>query len=177
MANRDAEREDRGPATFAGNLEEPTMSDITLTPIGYVRNSRHGLGDFGWGPVESTIELRPEFAAGLAGLESFSHALVIFHLHEDPGEPAAIQRRPRGRADMPLLGVFAQRGRVRPNPVGVTAVAIVRVEPDRVVVRGLDAIDGTPVIDLKPYFPDFDRVDGARVPEWVERLMRGYFED
>jgi tRNA (Thr-GGU) A37 N-methylase len=77
---------------------------------------------------------------------------------------------------MPLLGVFAQRGRMRPNPVGITAVPVVRVEPGRLIVRGLDAIDGTPVLDIKPYFPILDRVEEPRVPEWVGRLMKCYFD-
>ena len=86
-----------------------------------------------------------------------------------------LTRRPRGRADMPELGIFAQRGKQRPNPLGVTAVEIVRVAAPILTVRGLDAVDGTPVLDVKPYFPQFDRRSDARVPEWVERLMRGYF--
>ena len=153
------------------------MRAITLRPIGRVRNTRSGFGDLGWGAIESAIELEPEFAPGLEGLAEFSHALVIFYLHEDPGDPPAIQRRPRGRDDMPLLGVFAQRGRMRPNPIGVTAVPIVRVEPGRLIVRALDAIDGTPVLDVKPYFREFDRIEAPRAPEWVGRLMRGYFEE
>lgn len=153
-----------------------THDAISLTPIGHVRNTRHDFEDRDWGAVESTIELSSELGPGLAGLDAFSHALVIFFMHRDPGESPVIQRRPRGRADMPLLGVFAQRGRMRPNPIGVSAVEIVRVASDHLVVRGLDALDGTPVLDLKPYVPVFDRVGQARVPEWIERLMRGYFD-
>jgi tRNA-Thr(GGU) m(6)t(6)A37 methyltransferase TsaA len=152
------------------------MDAVTLKVIGTVRNARHSAEDAGWGAVESVIELRPEFAAGLAGLEDFTHALVLFHMHQDPdGEAPTLTRRPRGRADMPRLGVFAQRGRMRPNTVGITAVRIARVEPGKVVVRALDALDGTPVLDLKPYVPVFDRRDDARTPEWVDRLMDGYF--
>lgn len=151
------------------------MTEILVRSIGIVRNGRDSAADSGWGDLISTIELRPEYAAGIAGLESFSHALVVFWMDRDPDhEPPTLVRRPRGRADMPELGVFAQRGRMRPTPIGVTAVEIVRVEPGRVLVRGLDALDGTPVLDLKPYFPIFDRRD-ARVPEWVERLMKDYF--
>lgn len=153
------------------------MRDITLQVIGTVRNGRTSPADQGWGSVLSTIEVAPEFAAGLEGLGAFSHVLVLFYMHLDPDrEPAALVRRPRGRADMPLLGVFAQRGRMRPNPLGVTPCEIVRVEPTGLVVRGLDAIEGTPVLDLKPYVPVFDRRDDARVPEWVGTLMRGYFD-
>ncbi len=153
------------------------MDQVTYEVIGEVRNGRDSAADAGWGAVRSCIVLRPAFAAGLAGLGQFTHAIVIFHMHRDPDrERPTLTRRPRGRPDMPELGVFAQRGRMRPNTVGVTAVAIERVEADRVWVRGLDAVDGTPVLDLKPYYPVFDRRD-ARVPDWVDTLMRGYFED
>ena len=151
------------------------MDEIRLAPIGTVRNGRADTGDRDWGPVESAIELKPELAAGLEGLDQFSHVVVIFHMHLDPdGEAPALRRRPRGRPDMPQLGVFAQRGRMRPNPIGVTPAEIVRLEPGRVIVRGLDALEGTPVLDLKPYTPVFDRRE-ARVPEWMDRLMVGYF--
>ncbi len=152
------------------------MEQVSLEVIGTVRNNRSSAADRDWGAVVSTIEMAPRFAAGLEGLDAFSHVLVLFHMHLDPDrEPPALVRRPRGRADMPALGVFAQRGRMRPNPVGITACEIVRVEAGRLVVRGLDAVEGTPVLDLKPYFPVLDRRDDARVPEWVNRLMEGYF--
>jgi tRNA-Thr(GGU) m(6)t(6)A37 methyltransferase TsaA len=151
------------------------MGEVTLRVIGTVKNGRDSAADADWGALESRIELLPEFQAGLQGIDSFSHALVIFFMHQDPDrEPPTLRRRPRGRADMPELGVFAQRGRMRPNPIGVTAVEIVSAGSGAVVVRGLDALDGTPVLDLKPYVPVFDRRE-ARVPEWVVRLMRGYF--
>lgn len=152
------------------------MNDIPLRVIAIVRNGRDSAEDRDWGALESAIEMNPGFAEGLAGLADFSHVLVLFYMHRDPdGEAPALVRRPRGRADMPLAGVFAQRGRMRPNPVGITTCEIVRVEPGRLVVRGLDAIDGTPVLDVKPYVPAFDRPDSPRVPEWMTRLMRGYF--
>jgi tRNA-Thr(GGU) m(6)t(6)A37 methyltransferase TsaA len=153
-----------------------TSEVIAIRVIAHVRNGRTATDDADWGRVESRIEMEPDLAAGLVGLEQFSHALVVFYMHLDPDrEPATLQRRPRGRSDMPLLGVFAQRGRMRPNPIGVSTVEIVRVEPKALVVRGLDAVDGTPVLDLKPYAPVFDRRDEARSPEWLDRLMQGYF--
>ena len=76
---------------------------------------------------------------------------------------------------MPLVGAFAQRAKHRPNPIGITAVEILAAEGNVLTVRGLDAIDGTPVLDIKPYLPAFDRVDDARVPAWIEKLMEGYF--
>jgi tRNA (Thr-GGU) A37 N-methylase len=76
---------------------------------------------------------------------------------------------------MPQVGIFSQRAKNRPNPIGVTAVQIVAVGHDYLEVQGLDAIDGTPILDVKPYYPHFDRIDATRVPEWVDRLMKGYF--
>jgi len=76
---------------------------------------------------------------------------------------------------MPEVGIFAQRARHRPNPIGVTAVKLLRREGNRLVVQGLDAINGTPVVDVKPYVPPFDAVESPRVPEWITRLMEGYF--
>jgi tRNA (adenine37-N6)-methyltransferase len=149
-----------------------------LSVIGRVRNGRVSTDDADWGAVESRLELAPEFAPGLTGLDQFSHAIVVFYMPDDPdGEsaPERWTRRPRGRADMPEVGVFAQRGRMRPNPIGITVVPVLRLEPGVAVVRGLDAIDGTPILDVKPYVPVFDRPDDPRVPEWIERLMQGYF--
>ncbi len=152
------------------------MIEIALYPIGIVRSERTSKEDADWGVGVSTIELDPALSEGLEGLEQFSHAVIVFFLHE--GEvftPPRIKRRPREREDMPLLGVFAQRGKVRPNPIGVTTAKIVSVEPGRLIVSGLDAIDGTPVLDIKPYFSAFDHADDAAAPEWVDRLMEGYF--
>jgi tRNA (Thr-GGU) A37 N-methylase len=73
------------------------------------------------------------------------------------------------------MGIFAQRARRRPNPIGVMLVRSERVAGGSLYVRGLDAISGTPVLDLKPHFPVFDAPLGARTPEWVDGLMQGYF--
>lgn len=85
-----------------------------------------------------------------------------------------LQRRPQNRKDMPLVGIFSQRGKDRPNKIGITAVEIVSVDEKSLTVKGLDAIDGTPVLDIKPYYPVYDKKD-AYVPEWVTRLMQHYF--
>ena len=77
--------------------------------------------------------------------------------------------------DLAPVGVFAQRTKFRPNPIGVTAVELVAVDDKGITVRGLDALDGTPVLDIKPYIPAFEVKDGARMPAWVDRMMDGYF--
>ncbi len=151
------------------------METIAIKPIGYVRNAVEIKKDAAWGGDVSTIVLNDEYAGGLMGLEGFSHAIILFYLdqaHYDRAEH--LQRHPRERTDMPLVGIFAQRTKDRPNQLGTTAVEILSVSESSFTVRGLDAIDGTPVVDIKPYYPAFDR-RSATVPEWVDRLMEQYF--
>src|SRR5438093_13550441 len=101
---------------------------LTLDPIGVVRNGVVGSRDEEWGRVVSEIQLRPELADGLRGLEPFSHVVVVFVMHEARFEAAIhMTRRPRDRPDMPLVGIFAQRARHRPNPIGITTVELKRV--------------------------------------------------
>lgn len=152
------------------------MNNITLTIIGYVESTATKQTDEHWGSVEARIALQPEYRGGLRGLEQFSHALIVTFLHEARFEPTKhLLRRPRGLASMPEVGIFAQRAKDRPNPLGITAVTIIGVESGALVVRGLDVINGTPVLDVKPYYPAYDRVMNAVVPEWVDSLMEKYF--
>jgi tRNA-Thr(GGU) m(6)t(6)A37 methyltransferase TsaA len=149
---------------------------LPLRSIGVVRSPVTEGVDEGWGDVVSELQLDPELVRGLDGLDGFSHALVVYYMHQSSFDAATdLVRRPRGRADMPELGIFAQRAKHRPNPVGITAVKIVARAGAVLTVRGLDAIDGTPLLDLKPYVPAFDRVDAPTVPAWMDTLMRGYF--
>ena len=151
------------------------MEKITLTPIGIVKNSVTIRKDTSWGDDISLIKLDEQYAGGLKGLEDFSHAIILFHLDRAMYEKKKhLQRRPQNRDDMPLVGIFSQRGKDRPNRIGMTAVEIVSVEEDTLIVKGLDAIDGTPVLDIKPYYPAYDK-KAASVPEWVDRLMAHYF--
>lgn len=151
-----------------------------MTPfeaIGYVRSDRTTMSAGQWSNVESRIELNSLYVKGLAGLSEFSHIVVVFHLDRIPAfDPAKqLARNPRGLEDLAPVGVFAQRTKFRPNPIGVTAVALVAVDDKGITVRGLDALDGTPVLDIKPYIPAFDRKDDVRLPVWVDRMMDGYF--
>ena len=147
-----------------------------MKPIGVVRSPIIESLDEGWGSVVSEVHVSEEYAAGLKGLEEFSHAVIVVYLHKaDFDLEKHLQRRPQGKEDMPCVGVFAHRARHRPNPIGITAVKVVSVEGNALKVQGLDAIDGTPVLDVRPYYPVFDRRDDASVPTWVDRLMEGYF--
>lgn len=149
--------------------------EITVKPVAFVRSEVKARKDVGWGTDVSTLKLEPAYAGGLAGLSDFSHAIIVTYLDQAKFDPEKhLQRRPQNRADMPLTGIFAQRGKDRPNQIGVTAVEILAAAEDALTVRGLDAVDGTPVLDIKPYFPMYDKRE-AVVPEWVTRLMEHYF--
>lgn len=151
------------------------MTDIVMQPIGYVKNEVTQRKDTSWGEDTSTVVLNDEYKTGLTGLEDFSHAIIIFHLDKAKYEKEKhLQRRPQNRDDMPLVGIFSQRGKDRPNQIGMTSVEIISVTDSTLTVKGLDAIDGTPILDIKPYYPVYDKKD-AKVPEWVERLMEHYF--
>lgn len=151
-------------------------SPLAVTPIGTVRSAATAAVDEDWGAIEARIVLEPALRPGLRGLEEFSHLVVVTFLHRASFDPARhLVRRPRGLASLPELGIFAQRAKDRPNPLGISCVPLLAVEEDGLRVRGLDAIDGTPVLDLKPYFPQFDAAGEVRLPAWVGELMRGYF--
>ena len=148
---------------------------LEMEPVGTVKNQITGRKDVSWGNDISAIMLEEPYRSGLKGLEAFSHAIILFFLDQARYDrDQHLQRRPQNREDMPLVGIFAQRGKDRPNRIGMTAVEVLSVSDDSLTVRGLDAVDGTPVLDIKPYYPVYDRRN-ATVPEWVDRLMQHYF--
>lgn len=148
------------------------MSDAEVMepkPIGYVKTKAIGKAVRDRSNV-SQIILHESLAQGLDGIHDFSHLFVVFWMHEiSEEERETLKVHPRGRSDMPLVGIFATRTPFRPNPIGITLVEILRVEDNVVTVRGLDAFDGTPILDLKP-FDYWDVIKDARIPEWRERL-------
>ncbi|MEO7728072.1 MAG: tRNA (N6-threonylcarbamoyladenosine(37)-N6)-methyltransferase TrmO [Burkholderiales bacterium] len=150
---------------------------FTVNSIGAVNCPVTEMSQGGWAKIESEIHVDPQLASGLQELAGFSHILVLFFLDRAQGfDPAKqLMRKPRGREDMQAVGVFAQRTKYRPNPIGITAVQLLGIEGNVVKVRGLDALDGTPVLDIKPYMPPFDRMENVRMPPWVEHFMDGYF--
>jgi tRNA-Thr(GGU) m(6)t(6)A37 methyltransferase TsaA len=144
---------------------------IELKPVGFVKTKAVGKEVRNKGNV-SEIVFREDLAEALDGVEDFSHLFVIFWMHEiSEEERKTIKVRPRGRRDMPLLGAFATRTPHRPNPIGLTVVELLEVEGNVVTVRGLDAFDGTPVLDIKP-FDYWDVAEDARVPEWWMKLEK-----
>jgi tRNA (Thr-GGU) A37 N-methylase len=149
-----------------------------IRPIGRVRGGRVAATDDDWGASRARIELDPDRFTpdALAGLADFSHIEVVFLFHGvDEARVETGARRPRGRADWPLVGIFAQRGRARPNRLGVTICQVVRVSGLSVEVQGLDAIDGTPVLDIKPVLQGFLPRGEVREPDWAREIMRAYW--
>ena len=152
-------------------------SMIALEPIGYVRSRRTDLRDDGWGDVTARIELTEQLGPEcLEGLEDFSHAEVIFHFDRVPESAIARgMRHPRGNAAWPRVGIFAQRGKDRPNRLGTTIVEIKGREGRVLTVVGLDAVEGTPVLDIKPVMVEFLPRGPVRQPPWSRKLMRDYW--
>ncbi|MFJ9133473.1 SAM-dependent methyltransferase [Streptomyces sp. NPDC102256] len=154
------------------------MPSFEITSIGTVRNDRTDVQHTdNWGAVRSTITLDERFGeACLQGLEDFSHVEVLFVFDQLAELDDYREPRPyRGRSDLPPVGVFAGRGPRRPNRIGVTCCAVESVQGRELTVVGLDAVSGTPVIDLKPTMTEF-RPPGVHQPEWVSSLMSEYFQ-
>jgi tRNA (adenine37-N6)-methyltransferase len=153
-------------------------ASFVLTPIGWVRGGRREVVDDDWGAVEATTELDDSryTPAVLAGLADFSHVEVIFLFDQvDEADVNLGARHPRGREDWPLVGIFAQRAKARPNRLGLTVCEVVAVDGLHLRVRGLDAVDGTPVLDLKPFMHQFAPRGEVRQPAWVDELMAEYW--
>lgn len=150
---------------------------FTMASIGTVIGGRREAEDDAWGASRAVIELAAGFGAeALAGLDGFSHAEIVFVFDRLPeSEITTAARRPRGNPDWPMVGIFAQRGRNRPNRIGVSVCRIVSVDGTRLEVEGLDAIAGTPVIDIKPVLRGFLARGEVREPDWASAIMTDYW--
>jgi len=152
---------------------ERRMEEAVFRPIGVVRNEVIEPRRGGWEKVTSDIIVDEGLGEGLDGLEEFSHVVVVFWMHKVPvGHRPAVKIHPQGRTDLPLVGLFATRSPYRPNPVGVSAPRLLERRGNVLTVVGLDAVDGTPVLDIKPYLPHLDAPDDYRGPDWVTRFRR-----
>ena len=153
---------------------------ITLQPVGLVAGGRRHAVDDEWGQVEAVISL--DSATGsdedaVAGLETFSHLVIVFQFHlVDESAVQSGARHPRGNPDWPAVGMFAQRAKMRPNRLGVSSCRLLAVAGLDLRVRGLDAVDGTPVLDVKPYMREFEPpASEVRQPAWASQLMAQYW--
>jgi len=150
---------------------------VVLLPVAQVRGGRLQPEDDSWDSEVSEIVLDDRFAPeALAGLEEFSHIEVVFHFDRVGEDQIATgARHPRDRTDWPLVGIFGQRGKNRPNRIGVSICRLLSVEGRTLKVRGLDAIDGTPVLDIKPVMKGFLPRGKIVEPAWASTLMKGYW--
>ena len=143
---------------------------LRLSPIGHVQNEVEPWEHVTWEEIESRILIYEEWEEGLQGLQEFSHIVVIFWLDRPKEIETPLKVHPEAKEDMPLVGLFATRTPLRPNPIGVTTVQLLAVENNELTVRGLDAFNGTPVLDIKPYLVRGDLVREASVPGWLHEL-------
>jgi tRNA (adenine37-N6)-methyltransferase len=154
------------------------MLTFPMHPIGFVRSPRTEAIDDDWGAVVSRVALDTEQFTNdsLHGLEEFSHVEIVYVFNRvDQGSFELGVRRPRNNPDWPAVGVFAQRNKRRPNRIGISACELLGVDGLELTVRGLDAIDGTPVLDIKPYMTEFAPRGAVRQPHWSHELMSGYW--
>jgi len=150
--------------------------NIVLQPVAFVKNTRTDLSDDYWGNVVSEIELAEDIPAkAFNGIDEFSHLEIIFHFDKSDKSKAVFFGHPRGNTNWPEVGIYAQRKRDRPNAIGITMVELIKREGNKIWVKYLDAIDGTPILDIKPVMKEFLPAGEIRQPDWSKELMKDYW--
>lgn len=144
------------------------MDEVILKPIGFVKNNirEHRFGDFG--DEISEIIVDQEFSAGLDSVQDYSHVVIVYLF--DKVVSCALTHRPQGNLKVPVVGIYACRCPNRPNRIGISTVQLLDAGDNKIKVKGLDILDGTPVLDIKPYWPQYDEAKDAKVPAWVNEL-------
>ncbi|HUR60906.1 MAG TPA: tRNA (N6-threonylcarbamoyladenosine(37)-N6)-methyltransferase TrmO [Candidatus Thermoplasmatota archaeon] len=169
----------RSRATNRPAAQRSVPIRIGVEPVGTVHNSVPGITstDRAWGDVVSRIELSDAFSPdALDGIEKFSHVEVVFLFHKvAPEDIQTGTRHPRGDPKYPKVGVFAQRNKARPNRIGLTICTIEKREGRVLTVRGLDALDGSPVLDIKPVMEEFLPEGRVRQPGWSHEVLEEYW--
>lgn len=143
--------------------------NIILKPLGYAKNKVNKPTLPGWKDIISDIIIDKKFTKGLEGIEEYSHIIVVYWMDKE-GE-CHLQHHPQGKQDVPFVGIFACRCPQRPNRIAISTVQLVSRKNNVLTVKGLDIVDGTPVLDIKPYTPQYDEVKKAKVPAWVSKLV------
>jgi len=144
------------------------MEEITLTPIGYIKNNIKDPRFGSFSDEVSEIILDEKFTEALNGIDDYSHVIIVYWM--DRVKDRVMTHRPQGNPNVPVVGIFSCRCPQRPNPIGITTVKLIERKENRIKVRGLDILDGTPIIDIKPYWPKYDKVEDGKIPDWVNRL-------
>ncbi len=145
------------------------VEPVAYKPIGVVRNPVRKSRPDGWEGVKSDVILREELEPALDAIEGFSHVIIVFHIDRVLGEAQRLQVEVGNEETPPPRGVLATRSQLRPNPIGTSVVRVLHRRKNAVRVQGLDALDGTPVLDIKPYLPTYDAVPDAQLPDWAQR--------
>jgi tRNA (adenine37-N6)-methyltransferase len=143
---------------------------INLTPIGFVKNAATEPKGEDWQTIISEIIVNEDLKETLSGIDEFPHIIVIYWMHKTPASQRSIMKvHPKRNPNLPLVGVFATRSPARPNPIGIATVKLLECRDNILKVIGLDAIDGTPVLDIKPHIPGADSPTAARIPGWLTK--------
>lgn len=150
--------------------------EIILEPIATVKNSRIEPIDDHWGPIIAEIELADHIPTeAFDHISDFSHLEIIYYFNQVKNDDIVFSGRPRGNPNYPSVGIFAQRKKDRPNKIGLTTVELLEHNGRTIKVKFLDAIDGTPILDIKPLFNEFQPKTAIKQPEWVADLMQKYW--
>lgn len=152
---------------FLGTHDKGGM--IKIKPLGKAKNQVKKPMLPGWKEVVSEIVIDKKLAKGLDGIEKYSHVIVVYWM--DKEEECHLKHHPQGRADVPYVGIFACRCPQRPNRIAISTVKLISRKTNVLKVKGLDILDGTPILDVKPYTPQYDLVKRAKVPPWVKKLV------
>jgi tRNA-Thr(GGU) m(6)t(6)A37 methyltransferase TsaA len=144
--------------------------EINLKPVGYVKNAVTEPKSEDWQSITSQIIVNEGLKEALIGIDEFSHIIVIYWMHRTPASERSVMKvHPQRNQNLPIIGVFATRSPARPNPIGIATVKLLECRDNILKVIGLDAIDGTPVLDIKPHIPGLDSPSPARIPGWVTK--------
>lgn len=153
--------------TFLDSMD--SNGRIQLVPIGIAKNAVKKPSLTGWKDLVTEIVLDKGYARGLDGIEEYSHVIIVYWMGQE--KECHLKHHPQGRTDIPYGGIFACRCPQRPNRIAISTVMLLSRKKNSIMVEGLDILNDTPILDIKPYTPVYDLVKNARVPTWVNRLI------
>lgn len=142
---------------------------IQMKPIGKAKNAAKKPALAGWKNLVTEIALDKRYTKGLDGIEDYSHVIIVYWMGQE--KECHLKHHPQGRQDVPYGGIFACRCPQRPNRIAISTVKLLYREKNSIKVKGLDILNGTPILDIKPYTPQYDQISKAKVPAWVDQLI------
>lgn len=142
---------------------------ISIKPLGQSKNKIQKPTLSGWKNVVTEIVINKQYTEGLDGIEDYSHIIVVYWMNKEV--ECHLKHHPQGRSDVPYIGIFSCRCPQRPNRIAFSTVKLVSRHGNVLKVKGLDILNGTPIIDVKPYWPQYDLVEKSKIPDWVDNLV------